>query len=119
MVPPPVHAAHQHHSQEAVCMLGVVCALCTIHGSGAKLRWRFGGKETDRDKDGQLKTTAKRIYFYVCSPGQQGGGGAKKWTQTRLSSFVQKRKTTAVDQEDTENRKLGASEVETPTEGQL
>ena len=43
----------------------------------------------------------------------------KKWTQTRLSSFVKKRKTTAVDQEDTENRKLGASEVETPTEGQL
>ena len=111
-----------HHSTPAPQSGSCVHArggVCTIHGPGAKLRWRFGGKETDRDKDGQLKTTAKRIYFYVCSPGQQGGGGAKKWTQTRLSSFVQKRKTTAVDQEDTENRKLGASEVKTPTEGQL
>ena len=93
--------------------------VCTIHGPGAKLRWRFGGKETERDKDGVLKTTARRIYFYVCNPGQQGGGGGKKYTQTRLSSFIQKRKTTAGDQEDTRNRELGDSVVETPTEGQL
>ena len=90
-----------------------------MHGPGAKLRWRFGGKETVRSKDGQLKTTARRIYFYVCSPGQQGGGGGKKLTQSRLSSFIKTRKTTAGDQDDTRNRELGDSVVETPTEGQL
>ena len=89
----------------------------TIHGLGAKLRWRLGGKETLRSKDGQLKTTARRIYFYVCNPGQQEGG--KKLTQSRLSSFIKTRKTTAGVQDDTRKRELGDSLVETPTEGQL
>ena len=95
-------ASTSHHSTSAPQSGSCVHArggVCTIHGPGAKLRWRFGGKETERDKDGQLKTTARRIYFYVCNPGQQGGGGGKKLTQTRLS--------------------LGDSEVLTPTEGKI
>ena len=27
--------------------------VCTIHGKGAKMRWRFGGKKTEKGKDGR------------------------------------------------------------------
>ena len=67
-------------------------------------------------KNGQLKTTVKRIYFYVCDLRSQGGG---KMTQSRLSSFIKTRKTTAGVQDDARDREFGDSSVETPTEGKL
>ena len=93
--------------------------VCSIHGPGAKLRWRFGGKETERTKEGQLKTTAKRVYFYVCGPRPKGGDEKKKLKQSRLSSFIKTKKTTAENNEDTNNREVGIPDILTPTEGKI
>ena len=92
--------------------------VCSIRGPGAKLRWRFGGKETERTKEGQLKTTSKRVYFYVCGP-RPKLGEEKILKQSRLSSFIKTKKTTAEVQDDTNDREFGDSEVKTPTEGKL
>ena len=75
------------------------------------MRWRFDGKEKERTEEGRLKTTAKRLYFYVCGPKPSGGGEKKKLKQSRLSSFIKTKKTAAEGQEDTKDREVGDSDI--------
>ena len=84
------------------------------------MRWRFDGKEKERTDEGRLKTTAKRLYFYVCGPKPSGGGEKKILKQSSLSSFLKTtKKTTAETDEDTNNREVGIPDIVTPTEGNI
>ena len=105
-------------TQQGVCVHSKG-GVCSIHGPGAKLRWRFDGKEKVRTEEGRLKTTAKRLYFYVCGPKPNGGGEKNKLKQSRLSSFIKTKKTTAENDEDTSNREVGIPDILTPTEGKI
>ena len=55
---------------------------CLTHGEGAKLKWKPGPKTTTIGPDGKTVTRSKRIYFYKCDLGLNGGG---RLVQPKLS----------------------------------
>ena len=57
--------------------------VCSLHGPGAKYRWRPKGENRIVvDANGRKKTTFDKEYFWACDLAPSGG---KKLTQTRLS----------------------------------
>ena len=48
--------------------------MCTLHGPGAKERWRpKGEKYIVVDKNGKKRTTFDKEYFWVCDLTSRGG----------------------------------------------
>ena len=85
--------------QSPVRRCSYVKDVCSIHGGGAKQRWRPDG--TYVDENGKL--VKKRKYFYVCDLGPTGG-----WRrQTRLSLTPKRREDNPGNQDDTNQGGLG------------
>ena len=70
--------------------------VCTLHGPGAKYRWRpKGEKKIVIDKNGKKRTTYDKEYFWTCDLTPRGG---RKLTQTKLNI----RRTPSRSQSDTD-----------------
>ena len=85
--------------QSPVRRCSYVKDVCSIHGGGAKQRWRPDG--TYVDEDGRL--VKKRKYFYVCDLGPNGGGRR----QTRFSFTPRRKEDNPGSQDDTNQGNLG------------
>ena len=57
--------------------------VCSIHGPGAKYRWRPGTKMVT-EVDGVVKYETTKIYYWVCDLGTKG----MKLQQTGMSRFL-------------------------------
>ena len=57
--------------------------VCSIHGPGAKYRWRPGTKRVTGE-DGVIENVKTKIYYWLCDLGPKGRG----LQQTSISRFL-------------------------------